>query len=134
MEKMKVAIIGSRTFADKERLFRILDKNYDKIEMIISGGAKGADELGRLYAQERGFPCLIYYARWHAIDATYDRGAGFKRNHLIIKESDTVVAFWDGESRGTKHSLDLAKSLGKKIRIFKFQQEAKESRILEKID
>ena len=59
--KMKIAVIGSRDFNDKERLFSILDKNYYKIEMIISGGAKGADELGRLYAQERGFPCMIYY-------------------------------------------------------------------------
>lgn len=133
-QKMKIAVIGSRDFNDKERLFSVLDKNYNKIEMIISGGAKGADELGRLYAQERGFPCMIYYPRWHTIDAQYDRGAGFKRNHQIIRDADVVVAFWDGESRGTKHSLDLAESLGKKVRIFKFKKEVKgvELKVLEK--
>jgi hypothetical protein len=28
------------------------------------------------------------------------------RNKDIIKNSDTVVAFWDGESRGTKNSIE----------------------------
>lgn len=120
-EKYNIAVIGSRTFADKKRLFDILDKNFEKIGVIVSGGAKGADELGRVYAQERGFPCLIYYPRWRSVTGDFDKGAGFKRNYLIIKNCDIVLAFWDGASRGTQNSLDLARQLNKKIKIFTFQ-------------
>ena len=121
--KKKIAIIGSRNFKDKNLLFGVLDKNFDKIEMIVSGGAKGADELGRVYAQERGFPCLIYYPRWRSVTGDFDKGAGFKRNHLIIKNCDVVLAFWDGVSKGTSHSLEIAKQLGKKVKILKFTPE-----------
>lgn len=120
-DKYKIAIIGSRTFTDTKKLFDILDKNFEKIGMIVSGGAKGADELGRVYAQERGFPCLIYYPRWRSVGGDFDRGAGFKRNYEIIKNCDIVLAFWDGVSNGTRHSLELAKQLNKKIKIVNFK-------------
>lgn len=123
-EKYNIAVIGSRTFTDKKRLFDILDKNFEKIGVIVSGGAKGADELGRVYAQERGFPCLIYYPRWRSVTGGFDKGAGFKRNHLIIKNCDIVLAFWDGVSKGTQNSLDLARQLNKKIKIFTFQADS----------
>lgn len=125
-QKKRVAIIGGRAFRDKKRLFEILDKNFHKIEMIVSGGAKGADELGRQYAQERGLPCLIYYPRWHSLDGEFDRGAGFKRNHSIIRNCDIVLAFWDGASKGTANSLDIAKALDKKVQVFTFIPEVEE--------
>lgn len=125
-QKKRVAVIGSRDFKDKKRLFEILDKNFNKIEMIVSGGAHGADELGRAYAQERGLPCLIYYPRWHSLDGEFDRGAGFRRNHLIIRNCDIVLAFWDGASKGTANSLEIAKILGKKFQVFPFTPEVKE--------
>ena len=30
-DKYKIAVIGSRTFTDKKKLFDILDKNFEKI-------------------------------------------------------------------------------------------------------
>lgn len=128
-EKVKITIIGSRTFDDKERLFQILDKNFEKIEMIISGGAQGADLLGQLYAQERGLPCLIHYPRWHSIDGTYDKGAGLRRTRSVINGVDMVLVFWDGKSNGTKRSIDLAERLGKKVKIFKFNPPIKSEKV-----
>ena len=120
-EKLKVAVVGSRIFNDRKRLYDVLDKNHHRIDMVISGGAKGADSLGREYAESRGLPCLIYYPRWYSLDGEYDKAAGFKRNFLIIKACDVVLAFWDGKSKGTAHSLDLAKELDKKVKIFLFE-------------
>lgn len=122
-EKIKLAVIGSRSFADKERLFKVLDNSYDRIEMIVSGGANGADSLAQQWAKERGFPCMVYYARWKDKEGNHDKGAGFRRNNYIIKTADKVLCFWDGISRGTAHSIETAEKMGKPVVILKFEEE-----------
>lgn len=121
MKKFKVAIIGSRTFIDIESMHKYLDTKLEKIEMIISGGAQGADEAGRLYCQKRGIPCLIYYPAWRDINNVYFRGAGFARNNQIIKAADLVISWWDGQSAGTKNSMDLAVKYKKKLIVHRFE-------------
>ena len=113
--KLTVAVIGSRTFQDKERLFKILDNNIDRIAKVVSGGAKGADELSQTWCKARGKPILIFYPDW-----SQGRGAGMKRNWDIIKSAELVLAFWDGESVGTKNSIEIAQKLGKRIIIVRF--------------
>tara|TARA_R110001583_G_scaffold38377_1_gene124062 strand:+ start:4298 stop:4456 length:159 start_codon:yes stop_codon:yes gene_type:complete len=44
--------------------------------------------------------------------------AGPKRNEQMANYSDTLVAFWDGKSAGTKHMIEVAKSRNLKIKIF----------------
>jgi predicted Rossmann fold nucleotide-binding protein DprA/Smf involved in DNA uptake len=119
----RVAVIGSRNFTDKDRLFRVLDKNKDRIKVIVSGGAHGADSLAQEWAKERGYPCLIFYPRWKDDEGKHDRGAGFKRNRNIIESADVVLAFWDKVSGGTKNSLEIAKRLNKPVRIYEFTSE-----------
>ncbi len=46
----------------------------------------------------------IFIAEWDK----YGKSAGYIRNRLIVQESDMIVAFWDGKSKGTKHSIDQA--------------------------
>lgn len=113
----RLAVIGSRDFNDKGRVFKLLDKNYHKIKMIVSGGARGADTLAKDWAQERGFPCLICFARWRSLSGEYDNGAGFRRNRQIIENCDTVLAFWKNKSKGTANSIKIAQQLGKKVHI-----------------
>jgi len=111
---MKVAVIGSRTFDKYESVYNVLSKL--KITEIISGGAKGADSLAERYAKENNIPTKIFLPDWE----TYGKKAGFLRNTQIIEECEMVVAFWDGESKGTKDSLDKAEKLGKKVMIIPF--------------
>jgi hypothetical protein len=120
MKKYNVAIIGSRSYTDKESMWAYLDSKKHYIEMVISGNAKGADQLGQQWALERGIPVLIYPAKWYDDEGNYDRGAGFKRNHLIIKSCEWCIAYWDGVSTGTKNSLEWAEKLGKKIKVIHF--------------
>jgi hypothetical protein len=35
----------------------------------------------------------------------------------MAKCADALVAFWDGESRGTKHMIEMAKKYNLKIKI-----------------
>ena len=39
------------------------------------------------------------------------------RNKKIWEEADEGIAFWDGKSRGTKHSFKLAEKAGKDLRV-----------------
>ena len=122
-EKKKVAVIGSRTFDDKKRLYAVLTKNRERIKLVISGGAKGADSLAVDWATDYGMPYLVFPAAWHNPDTgEYDKGAGFRRNRKIIEQCDVVIAFWDGKSRGTANSIEIAKELGKIVRIISFSE------------
>lgn len=110
---MKVAVIGSRGFTNYDLLKNELDKYT--ISMIISGGAIGADKLAEKYAKENNIKTQIIYPDWN----TYGRGAGLIRNKDIVNESDIVIAFWDGTSKGTKFSIDYANKNNKKINMIK---------------
>jgi len=109
---MKVAVIGSRNFNDYKLLSETLDIIND-IDLIVSGGAKGADSLAEEYAFNNNIDTLVFKPDWKK----YGRGAGIIRNKTIIENSDIVVAFWDSKSRGTKNSIDTARKLGKKVII-----------------
>lgn len=116
MKHRKIAIIGSRTFSDYNFMQIKVDSLLfeNEIPTIISGGAVGADAAAVRYARSRGFPYVEFPARWRE----HGRSAGFIRNRHIIDAADYVLAFWDGVSRGTKHSIDLAKMLKKNLAVF----------------
>ena len=105
---MKLAIIGSRGFND----YNLLKKEVNKlliefnIDTIISGGAKGADYLGMKFALDNNINYIEFPANWDK----YGKSAGFKRNEDIIKNSDIVISFWDGKSKGTLHAMNLCKN------------------------
>ncbi len=109
---MIIAVIGSRTFNDYEKVKEKLGK-IDNISMIVSGGARGADRLGVRFAKENGIPYKEYLPDWDK----HGKSAGFIRNYDIIKNCNYVVAFWDGQSKGTKHSIDLARKLNIEVKI-----------------
>ena len=111
---MKIAVVGSRDFTDYERLCRTLDAL--EFDLLISGGARGADKLAERYADERGIKKHIYYAEWGKLG----KKAGIMRNEDIVKNSDMIVAFWDGKSRGTNHTIQFAQTLGKPVIIKRF--------------
>jgi predicted Rossmann fold nucleotide-binding protein DprA/Smf involved in DNA uptake len=107
---MKLAVIGSRSFADAALLGQILE-DY-KITKIISGGAKGADTLAEQWAKRNNVETEIYLPDWK-----HGRAAGPIRNRSIIEACDECVAFWDGKSAGTRNSIDLCKKSGKPVNI-----------------
>ena len=108
---MKTAVIGSRNFGDYEMLKKALGER--DITQIISGGAKGADTLAKRYAKENDIPLLEFLPEYNK----YGRSAPLKRNVLIIDASEVVIAFWDGQSTGTAHSITQARRVGKEVII-----------------
>lgn len=89
---------------------------HPAIEAVVSGGARGADTLAERYAQERGLQMIVFPAEWKK----YGRRAGFIRNVDIIRECDVCFAFWDGESHGTQHDIELCEHMNKQCFIYRF--------------
>jgi hypothetical protein len=102
---MRVAIIGGRNFDDYERLSQVITNLHVPVKSIVSGGAKGADRFAERYAEEKNIPITVFLPDWEK----HGKAAGMVRNVQIVENADFLVAFWDGESLGTKHSIDLAK-------------------------
>lgn len=109
---MVTAVIGFRSFNDKKKLFDELSKI--KVTKLVSGGANGADSLAENYGREKNISVEIFLPEYER----YGRTAPLKRNDLIINSSEQVVAFWDGKSRGTKFTIDLAKKRGIPVHLF----------------
>jgi hypothetical protein len=110
---MKLAIIGSRNFNNYDLMKKVLEPYKDKVSLMISGGARGADFLGEKWAKANNISTLIFKADWEK----QGKVAGFIRNEKIIKNADGVIAFWDMTSRGTAHSISLAEKYDKPIKI-----------------
>lgn len=113
----KVIIAGSRSFNNYEMLkakCSALLANRQEI-VIVSGCAQGADRLGEQYAKEMGYPVERHPANWDK----YGKSAGFRRNEEMAKCSEALIAFWDGQSRGTKHMIEYAKKNGLAVRVIK---------------
>ena len=47
---MKLIIAGSRTFTDYQRLCQVLAPDRHRIAQVITGGARGAEQLGYRWA------------------------------------------------------------------------------------
>jgi len=112
---MKVIIAGSRDFDDYELLRSYCDhvlQNQTDIE-IVSGTAKGADHLGERYAIEKGYRVKRFSANWEK----HGRSAGYIRNEEMANYADALIAFWNGNSKGTEHMINLAKKYKLYIRI-----------------
>ena len=104
---MKLAIIGSRTFNDYNLLWRAVHSHFPghKIELIISGGASGADALAEKLAKQTKIPLKVFPADWK----THGKAAGPIRNKQIIGACDEAICFHDGKSRGSLNVIDWAK-------------------------
>jgi len=123
---LKAAVVGSRTFKDKEFIYRKLDAFLSTLGpfVVVTGGAEGVDKIAEKWALDRavaGVPKpVVYQAEWGDTshpDAVvrrdkygreYDAVAGHRRNQLIVDDADFLIAFWDGQSKGTKDSVDKA--------------------------
>ena len=107
---MKVAIIGSRKL-NVENLQDYLPEGTDE---IVSGGARGIDTCARNYALKNDLKLTEFRPEYNK----YGRGAPLKRNETIVNYADMVLAFWDGESKGTKFVINYCEKVGKECKIF----------------
>jgi predicted Rossmann fold nucleotide-binding protein DprA/Smf involved in DNA uptake len=123
--KMKLAVIGSRTFTNKVLLEKTLARVKTPISLLISGGAIGADTLAKEWAEENGIPTKIYKPDYDK----YGKRAPLERNTIIVEAADCVLVFHDGKSNGTLDALRKAERLGRQTYKVMFSPEPIASRL-----
>lgn len=109
---MKVAVIGTRRVPDTitSHILSYLPANTTE---LVSGGAEGVDRAAEEIAASLSLPIRRFLPDYEK----YGRRAPLMRNLEIIQYADEVLAFWDGASRGTMHSIAECIRLGKPVRV-----------------
>ena len=107
LNNCRMIIAGSRTIVSEEVIDRIpeLCVLYNvKPKTILSGRAKGVDQLGEKWAVKMNIPVEIYPAKWN----TFGRAAGHMRNNEMAGLADVLFLVWDGKSPGSKQMKSAA--------------------------
>ena len=133
LKELRIIIAGGRDFTDykllkktlKDYLINLIAQGYHvtpSVIKIVSGTAKGADELGERLADEFGFQVYRFPADWDR----FGKSAGYIRNKEMARFAaggdlmGVLFAFWDGKSKGTKHMIDLAYDHGVVVRVVNY--------------
>lgn len=111
MSKSKVIIAGSRDFHDFTYVqgYMATIPPWIGIDEVVCGEAKGADALGKRWAELHGIPVKSFHADWERLG----KRAGPIRNAEMGIYADGLIAFWDGKSSGTAHMIKFMESEGK---------------------
>lgn len=110
---MRVLVCGGRDYSDYRKLNDALQALHVRvrIDVLIQGGARGADTLAADWAHVAGVETLTFEADWKR----HGRVAGFIRNQHMLTEGkpDLVVAFPGG--KGTANMIVTARRLGVEV-------------------
>ena len=108
---MTVGVVGSRNLIVDE-----LGKYIpSKCKKIVSGGAVGIDKCAAEYARIKGIELVEFLPDYKK----YGKVAPILRNKAIADESDYVIAFWNGYSKGTKMIIEYCKKMNKMCTVVK---------------
>ena len=111
---MRLIIAGSREITDYELVANaIADSDFHPIEIdeVVSGTARGVDQLGEQWANLRGIPVKRFVPDWNK----HGKAAGPIRNQAMARYANALVLIWDGESRGSASMKREALKCGLKI-------------------
>ncbi len=94
-----------------------------QITEVVSGAARGADQMGEDWARQNGVPIARFPADWN----THGKGAGFIRNTEMAmyakKANGGLIAIWHPNARGTTHMIKQAHKMGLKVHVHVFDPE-----------
>lgn len=117
---MRVVVCGGRKYANRDKLYAVLDELRKHGEMELGVGYdpksptyQGADQLAYEWAKDRGVPGKAYPAHWQE----HGNAAGPRRNQRMLDQfrPELVVAFPGG--RGTADCVQRAQSAKIEVRL-----------------
>lgn len=125
---MTIMVTGSRDWPVDEwaAIYDVLDRlanraaEHNDTLYIVHGAAAGPDSLADEWASDT----------WHEVEVedfppdyeTHGKRAPHVRNDVMLSlvqdDQGTVIAFWDGKSRGTKSVIDKAIKRGLNFEVY----------------
>jgi hypothetical protein len=110
---MKVLVCGSRSWDNPTAIRRRLT-DLPRGAEVIHGNARGADQDAGTFARALGLRETAFPADWRG----KGRRAGIIRNLAMLDQKpDLVLAFWDGRSTGTAHTITEARRRGIPVEV-----------------
>jgi predicted Rossmann-fold nucleotide-binding protein len=109
---MRLLVCGGRNFDDRERLLTAMNSAVRGVSMatvtVIHGGARGADSMAGVIANDVRVPVIVFRADWERDG----NSAGPKRNQRMLDEGkpDLVLAMPGGV--GTADMVRRARAAG----------------------
>lgn len=118
----KLLICGGRDFVWSSFAEWKLDTfhHFNPVSLVIEGGAKGADTIGRQWADSRNIPVQTFKADWN----THGNSADPIRNAQMLQDGqpNSVIAFDGG--RGTDHMVSIAEKA--EVTVHRFRVKTKD--------
>lgn len=110
MKTIRLLAYGGRFYKDKEAVYRALDSIHRLrcIEVLIHGGATGADSFAGTWAYDRGVNVVSYPARW----TRHGKAAGMIRNEQMLHEGKPTAAVQFPGGAGTRNMRTLLDKAG----------------------
>lgn len=106
LDRSILLVSGSRHYTDRQKVLEYLTKYQKEINLLICGGAKGADTIAKDMAGVLG----IHTAEVKALWDYYNKAAGPIRNSIMLLLRPTAAVIFHenlNESKGTKHMIGL---------------------------
>jgi hypothetical protein len=111
---VKVAIVGSRHYPELDRV-RAFVHSLPLGTTVLTGGASGVDAAALEAAKEKQFGLIKLPPR---MEESTDPQAAAQRNQRLIDAAEVLVAFWDGDSAGTRKTVERALASGREVHVF----------------
>lgn len=123
MSEFKLIVAGSRGFDDykllHDRILEFVDQLPHNLDVsIVSGMARGADMLAVQFAKRNNVVLHEFPADWKE----YGKQAGYLRNEQMANASHGLLAFWDGQSKGTAHMIRTMKNQQKVVHVVYYKE------------
>ncbi len=118
MTAERVAIVGSREYRDLAAVSAYVEGLPPDAIIVSGGGARGVDSAAMHAALRRGM-IVVQVPASRELWERLGKGAGPARNAVIAELCTRLVAFWDGESRSTAHSIACARRLGRPVEVIR---------------
>ena len=102
---MRLIVAGGRDYDDIEKIHYhlCLIRDRNDIEMVITGGCQGVDNIAHQWAWKNGIQTCLMQANWHM----HGKSAGPMRNLSMANLGTHLIAFPGG--RGTANMVNYAK-------------------------
>lgn len=85
------------------------------VREVVSGTARGVDQLGEEWAAEHDVAVKRFPADWD----THGRSAGYVRNEEMAAYADALVAIHVNNSSGTGHMVDIGRDVLGRDRVYR---------------